>query len=175
MKNAFLAALTVSLLGCPSPHQAEADLSLTFNERVSRAVEIVDGKYPEAKLYEADGTADSPTSKPSGIDHLRVVFDGGENNTVIITEKAVGVFGKPELIPHPWCEDVVIEWPIDMDLSKANELKEAAGYTDPYGAVTLRNPLGPTLENPSFIFGGDPTQPYIWVDTVTGKVTGPSE
>jgi hypothetical protein len=36
--------------------------------------------------------------------------------------------------------------------------------------VTLRNPLGPTVSNPYFIFGGNPGKPYIFVDTVTGDV-----
>lgn len=78
--------------------------------------------------------------------------------------------GEPVLIPEPWLEDVVIQWPIAMDLPQANKLKEEAGYTNPYGAVTLRNPLGPTLGNPYFIFGGNPAEAYIFVDTVTGKV-----
>jgi hypothetical protein len=71
---------------------------------------------------------------------------------------------------EPWLEDVVIKWPVQMDLPQANELKEKAGYKEPYGAVTLRNPLGPKLSNPYFIFGGNPTKPYIFVDTVTGEV-----
>jgi hypothetical protein len=58
-----------------------------------------------------------------------------------------------------------------MDLPEANTLKEQAGYKEPYQYVTLRNPLGPTLTNPFFIFGNGPTQPYVFVDIVTGKVT----
>ncbi len=36
--------------------------------------------------------------------------------------------------------------------------------------MTLRNPLGPKLGNPYFIFGGNPSQPYVFVDVVTGQV-----
>ena len=144
---------------------------LSFNGRVNIAVRIVTGEYPEAKLYEADGTASGgPTTDPAKIDQLRVVFQNVDGSTVIIKETDYGEFGKPELIPHPWLEDIVIQWPVDMDLDKANSLKEAAGYTAPYGAVTLRNPLGPTVSNPYFIFGGNPAEPYIFVDTVTGDV-----
>ena len=57
-----------------------------------------------------------------------------------------------------------------MDLPEANQLMENAGYKDPYGAVTLRNPLGPKIGNPYFIFGGNPTKPYVFVDTVTREV-----
>ncbi|MDH3974275.1 MAG: hypothetical protein OEV42_08350 [Deltaproteobacteria bacterium] len=144
---------------------------LSFNGRVNIAVRIVTEKYPEAKLYEADGTASGgPTTDPAQIDRLRVVFRNTNNTTVIITETGYGEFGEPQLIPSPWCEDVIINWPVNMDLPQANELKEKAGYKNPYGAVTLRNPLGPTIGNPYFIFGGDPFKPYIFVDTVTGDV-----
>lgn len=144
---------------------------LSFNGRVNIAVRIVQEQYPEAKLYEADGTASGgPTTDPAKIDHLRVVFQNSDNTTVIIEETGYGEFGKPKLIDQPWVEDVVIDWPVEMDLPEANKLKEKAGYTEPYGAVTLRNPLGPTISNPYFIFGGNPSQPYIFVDTVTGKV-----
>ncbi len=144
---------------------------LSFNGRVNIAVRIVTEQYPEAKLYEADGTASGgPTTEPAKIDKLRVVFRNANNTTVIVKETGYGEFGKPELIPHPWLEDVVIQWPVDMDLDKANSLKEAAGFKNPYGAVTLRNPLGPKLGNPYFIFGGNPGRPYIFVDTVTGQV-----
>jgi len=145
---------------------------LSFNGRVNIAVRIVTEQYPEAKLYEADGTASGGlTTDPAKIDQLRVVFQNANNTTVIITETGYGEFGEPELIPHFWVGDLVIEWPVEMDLPQANELKEQAGYTEPYANVTLRNPLGPTKTNPYFIFGVNQMQPYIFVDTVTGKVT----
>lgn len=144
---------------------------LSFNGRVNIAVRIVKEQYQDAELYEADGTASGgPTTDPAKIDQLRVVFWNVGNTTVIIKEIAYGEFGKPQLIPEPWCEDVIIKWPVKMDLPEANKLKEEAGYKNSYGAVTLRNPLGPTLSNPYFIFGGNPAEPYIFVDTVTGKV-----
>jgi hypothetical protein len=144
---------------------------LSFNGRINIAVRIVIEQYPEAKLYEADGTASSgPTTDPAKIDQLRVVFQNVDNTTVIIKEVSYGEFGEPKLIPEPWLEDIVIQWPIGLDLPEANKLKEEAGYKDPYGAVTLRNPLGPTPSNPYFIFGGNPAEPYIFVDTVTHEV-----
>jgi len=144
---------------------------LSFDGRVNIAARIVKEQYPKAQLYEADGVASKgPTTDPAKIDHLRVVFRNADNSTVIIKETAYGEFGKPQLIQEPWLEDVIIQWPVKMDLPEANKLKEAAGYTQPYGAVTLRNPLGPTLGNPYFIFGGNPAEEYIFVDTVTGKV-----
>ena len=143
---------------------------LSFNGRVNIAVRIVTEHYPQAKLYEADGIATGgPTTDPAKIDRLRVVFSNINNSTVIIKETGYGEFGKPQLIPEPWLEDVIIEWPVKMDLPEANELMQKAGFKAPYGTVTLRNPLGPIQGNPYFIFGG-PSGPYIFVDTVTGQV-----
>ena len=144
---------------------------LNFVGCVNIAVRIVTEKYPDAKLYEADGTSSSGlTTDPLKIDELRVVFQNTNNSTVIIKSTRWGEFGEPELIPHPWLEDIVIKWPVKMDLTEANELKEAAGYKSPYGAVTLRNPLGPKISNPYYIFGSNPNEPYIFVDTITKKV-----
>jgi len=145
---------------------------LSFNGRVNIAVRIVTEQYPEAKLYEAEGVATAgPTTDPAAINQLKVVFQNADNTTVIINETGYGEFGPPELFDSPWGDDVVIEWPIDMDLPKANDLKEAAGFTEAYANVTLRNPLGPTVSNPKFVFGTSPQEPYVFVDTVTGEVT----
>lgn len=144
---------------------------LSFDGRVNIAVRIVTEQYPNAKLLEADGTASAgPTTDPEKIDQLRVVFSNVDNSTVIIRETGYGEFGKPQLIHEPWLEDVIIQWPVKMDLPDANRLKEQAGYKSAYGAVTLRNPLGPKPGNPYFIFGGNPAEPYVFVDTVTGAV-----
>lgn len=144
---------------------------LSFDGRVNIAVRIVTERYPQAKLYEADGVAtDGPTTDPAKVNRLRVVFQNVDNTTVIIKDTGYGEFGPPVLYPEPWLEDVVIPWPVEMDLPEANKLKEAAGYKNPYSTVTLRNPLGPVRGNPYFIFGGNPGSPYIFVDTITKKV-----
>jgi hypothetical protein len=148
---------------------------LSFNGRVNIAVRIVTEKFPQAKLYEADGVAlGGPTTHPAEINQLRVVFQNVNNTTVIIKETGYGEFGPPVLYPEPWLEDVVIPWPVEMDLEKANQLKEAAGFKGPYNTVTLRNPLGPVKQNPLFIFGLSGSQQYVFVDTITGKVTSGS-
>lgn len=148
---------------------------LSFDGRVNIAVRLVTEAYPQARLYEADGTASGgPTTDPAQIDQLRVVFQNVNNSTVIIKSTGYGEFGPSQLIPEPWLEDVVIAWPVAMDLDQANQLKMAAGYTDPYGAVTLRNPLGPKLGNPYFIFSTSQSGVYIFVDTVTGQVSATS-
>jgi hypothetical protein len=144
---------------------------LSFDGRVNIAVRMVAEVYPEAKLYEADGTASrGPTTDPAQIDQLRVVFQNVNNTTVIIKSTGYGEFGPPILFPEPWLGDIVIPWPVRMDLPQANELKENAGFKGAYNTVTLRNPLGPKPSNPYFIFGNGTGQGFIFVDTVTGEV-----
>lgn len=144
---------------------------LSFNGRVNIAVRIVKEQYPEANLYEADGIATGgPTTDPAQIDQLTVVFQYINSSTVIIKETGYGEFGPPEYIDSPVGDDIVIDWPIEMDLPKATELKVNAGYKDPFSNVTLRNPLMPGVTHPYFTFGVNQFQPYINVDTVTGKV-----
>jgi hypothetical protein len=145
---------------------------LSLNDRVNIARKIVTEQYPKTELYEADGTASGgPTTDPAKIDRLKVVFSNVHHTTIIIEETAYGKFGKPQHLQEPWLEDVVIQWPVKMDLPQANKLKEEAGYKKPYSGVTLRDPLvGPKLGNPYFIFGGNRSESYIFVDTVTGQV-----
>ncbi|HQT27259.1 MAG TPA: hypothetical protein PLK99_11830, partial [Burkholderiales bacterium] len=58
---------------------------LSFDGRVNIAVRIVTEQYPQARLYEADGTASGgPTTDPAKIDGLRVVFQNENDTTVII-------------------------------------------------------------------------------------------
>lgn len=144
---------------------------LSFNGCANIAVRIVTEQYPKARLYEVDGIATGgPTTDPNKIDYMRVVFQNADNTTVIIETIKWGEFGEPQLIKQPWVGDLVIDWPIKMDLPEATKLKEQAGFPEPFANVTLRNPLGPTRTNPFFIFGTNPSHPYIFVDVVTGQV-----
>lgn len=145
---------------------------LSFIGCVNIAVRIVTEKYPEAKLYEVDGVSSSGlTTDPLKIDELTVVFvNVADGSTVIIRSTGWGEFGEPESNPEPWTEDVIIQWPVNMDLVEANLLKEAAGYKASYLTVTLRNPMGPVIGNPCYIFSGDSNSSHVVVDTVTQKV-----
>jgi hypothetical protein len=165
--RASVVLMTVALIGGCDDDSGK----LSFNERVGLAIGIVQDKYPDAKLYEAQGTATGGWTKdPDAVDHMLVVFQNAGNTSVEIEETAEGVFGAPVLISEPWLEDVVIDWPVKMDLPEANQLKERAGYNIPFQEVTLRNPLGPTSSNPYFIFSTE-RGIHILVDTVTGRVT----
>ena len=143
----------------------------SFKERISIAIGIVTQKYPKAQLYEVDGIASNePTDDPSKIDQLRIIFRNTRNSTIIIKSTGWDTFSEPVYIPHPWCNEITINWPLKMDLNDANNLKEKAGYKSPYKIVALKNPLAPEFENPHFIFGTNNSEPYIFVDTITEKV-----
>jgi hypothetical protein len=143
---------------------------MSFNERVSIGIGIVAEQYPEARLYEAQGDATAgPTTDPDAIDHVRLVFQNVDNTTVVIDELSPGVFGAPKLEPFPWLEDVVIDWPVKMDLPEAVRLKEQAGNAVPFQHIVLRQPIFPGLIHPYFIFDS-PKGWYIFVDTVSGRV-----
>ncbi|AOJ08075.1 PepSY domain-containing protein [Burkholderia mayonis] len=145
---------------------------LGFKGRVTIAVRKVTEQYPHAKLYEVDGIASGgPTTDPKNIDKLRVVFQN-ESGTVIINSIGYDEFAPPVSYPTPWTGDVVIEWPVKLDLDEANHAKEAAGYKEAYDTVTVRNPLGPKRGNPFYIFGSGPdrAREFVFVDAITGKV-----
>jgi hypothetical protein len=151
---------------------------LGFNGRVSIAVRKVAEKYPSAKLYEVAAMATGgPTRDPAKIDRMTVVFlhpgDSIDSTDSAVTIESIGYseFGEPKVIPVPFLGDLVVEWPVRMDLSEANKLKEEAGFSKPYTRVILRNPLGPKETNPFFIFNvAGESSCYILVDTVTSEV-----
>ncbi|KAF9524437.1 hypothetical protein CPB83DRAFT_797973 [Crepidotus variabilis] len=126
---------------------------LSFLGNVNIAIRIVDKLYPKAQLYEVDGTTSDgkPTTDPIKINKLRVVFTADEG-TVLINSASWGEWNAPTYIPEPWLEDVVIPFPIDMDIVDAQAIKDKAGYTTEYAAVTLRWPLYPGTEEPYYIF-----------------------
>ena len=72
--------------------------------------------------------------------------------TAIITGTSWGEFGPIDFIAQPWLEDVVIPWPVQMELTEADQLLKQAGYAGPYGAITLRHPLYPGSTEPCYIF-----------------------
>jgi len=152
---------------------AHASAEPSFDERVNTAVGIVTQQFPRAQLYEAEGAASKgPTTDPEQIDEMRVVFRDGDHHTIFIKETSVGEFGPPVVAPVSWDGDLLIDWPVKMDLERANQLKDAAGYTAPYDSAILRAPFGSSdTGNPAFEFSSQPSNQHVFVDTVTGAVT----
>lgn len=142
---------------------------LDFLGRVNIAVRQVREKYPDAQLYEVDAVSKLPTTNPNDLSQLKVVFRAGRG-TAIIQSTGWGEFGPVQYIDQPWLEDVVIPWPISMDLSEADKLLKAAGYKGNYSTATLRHPLYPGVEQPFYIFGMT-TGEYVFVGVYDKKVT----
>lgn len=143
---------------------------LSYLGRVNIAVRLVTEKYPGAQLYEVDGVASKgPTTDPLNIDQLTVVFSLPNNHTATIASTGWGEFGPIQDIPSPWLEDVVIPWPIKMDLTDADRLLKAAGFTGSYFNVTLRHPLYPGVNEPEYIFCMG-RRIYVAVGVVSKKV-----
>lgn len=142
--------------------------TLSFLGFINIAVRLVKEQYPDAQLYEADTQAEHP-GQPSPLKFLRVVFSV-KGGTAILTSTTWGEFAPVQFIPQPWVEDVVIPWPIEMDIVKADSLLKQAGYTGPYGAITLRHPLYPGDNEPYYIFSMGGGQ-YVFVGVNDGKVS----
>lgn len=146
---------------------------LSFHDRIDKAVKIVRNDYPEAQLYRVEAYASRGlTNNPDYVDIIdRMVFTYSDNATIFIYENELGKFSKPELDPRSWLDDIVIAWPIKMKIDDAAKIKVNAGHTEPFRIVFLRHPILEDLKNPCFIFGGNPNEPDIYVDTVTKKIT----
>ena len=144
---------------------------LSFLGRVNIAVRLVQEKYPAAELYEVEALPPTPqqVSNPNALSKLKVVFRAGKG-TAIIESTGWGSFGPVQYIDQPWMEDVVIPWPVQLEATAADALMKKAGYTGTYGAMTLRHPLYPGVEQPYYIFsmtkGG-----YVFVGVNDRKVT----
>ncbi|KAI5806126.1 hypothetical protein EDC01DRAFT_785643 [Geopyxis carbonaria] len=136
----------------------KAGLPLSFLGNVNIAVRIVSAAFPGAELYEVNATLPRgvvmPTESAANLSQLKVVFRSGKG-TVIIKSTGWGSWSKPVYIPQPWLEDVVIPWPIKMEIDEAVKLMKGAGHTGPFWNCTLRHPLGPPGEpdyEPFYIF-----------------------
>jgi hypothetical protein len=125
---------------------------LSFNGCANIGLRLIKAFYPDAFLWEVDGTASPPSTDPRGLTSMRVVCSDGHNGTVIVRTTRWGEFGPPEYFRQPWVEDVKINWPVPMDLPEATEIVQGAGYKSPFGFVTLREPLYPFYREPLFIF-----------------------
>jgi hypothetical protein len=137
----------------------------TFTERVNRAIEIVTGEYPEAKLAQAYTTKLSPDSTYL----LKLDFHNKNETTVSIQETAAGQFEPPIFINQFLLGSANINWPVAVSLEQAMELKNKAGFDVPDNVFTLRLPVYPGDVHPLYIFGR--SVPYVFVDSSDGSVT----
>lgn len=145
--------------------------TLSFLGMANIAVRLVRDQYPGAQLLEGDGLSPSgPTTNVNDVNSWRFVFRTANGGTAFIHSTVWGEFGPITYVGQPWLEDVVIPWPIDMELTEAAQLKSNAGYNLPYRTVTLRWPLYPGINQPFYIFGQE-NGVYVFVGIYDKKVS----
>ncbi|KAA8905685.1 hypothetical protein FN846DRAFT_950250 [Sphaerosporella brunnea] len=138
---------------------------LSFIGFVNTAVNLIKAKDPEAKLYEVQATLPPgihiPATNPMALSLLKVIFRAGsKGGTWIIRSTGWGTWAQPQFIASSWGGDVIIPWPVKMDIVEAAMLMYKAGHTGPFWNCTLRHPLGP---------GGKPfDEPYYIFNMVNG-------
>lgn len=120
---------------------------------LDRAVQVARDQYPDAELYEADGSSEELTTDWHDIGTWRFVFRVEEGHVFVKTVKPWDDLDEPELIRKPWAGDVIIPMPLPMDIAEADQLlKDKGHYVGPYKTVTLRWPLSPGRNEPYYIF-----------------------
>jgi hypothetical protein len=144
---------------------------LTFLGGVNIAVRLVKEKYSDAQLYEVTARPPLPhlVSNPNNLSHLDLVFHTSKG-TAFISSIGWGEFGPITFVGQPWLEDVVIQWPIKMDITEADQLMKKAGYTGKYSVCVLRHPLYPGVEDPYYIFTMA-TGEYVFIGVDDKRVT----
>ena len=131
-------------------------------------------EFKNAVLLEADGTPASGTvTTADDITHWRIVFQNqttkGSKYRSAFMSATDGKLGDPVGNTEPYLEDVDINTVPTMTLATAVSKLRAAGHEEPFGAVTLRFPLGPGFDEPLYIFGFGSGE-YWSVGTRSGKV-----
>jgi hypothetical protein len=126
-------------------------------------------------VLEADGITKGGrgTRSASGVVAWRFVFQNPTGGNGIFSATlsygpAPKGFGRVRGYRTPFLDDVVIRRAPRMTLAAAVRRLRRAGHTGRFYNVTLRNPLGPRVTNPLYIFAF--ARRFVGVDTVTGRV-----
>ncbi|KAM0541470.1 hypothetical protein ACHAPJ_013235 [Fusarium lateritium] len=128
-------------------------LPLSWDGFVNIGYNLIKKQYPDAALYEVDATpvTRKPVSNEWGLVNNRIVC-GLNGKTAIIQSTGWGEFGPVQVIDSPWLGDVVINWPVSLEIHDAFSILRKGGYKQPVEAVTLRQPLYPGDDQPFYIF-----------------------
>ena len=130
--------------------------------------EMLDRTWVAAKTYEATAKLYECTT-PKDVSYVHSVFRGENNTTLMCNCDEHGNVSEVVSVDSPWLEDVVIRMPIKLDFNDACELLYAAGCPNTWVQCVLRNPLGPTHNNPEYIYSyGNGVN--VAVDTFTREV-----
>lgn len=137
--------------------------------------------FKNAVMLEADGQTKGhrAVKHARGIVRVRFVFDNQGTRGSKFASAYVNygpppnLFGKVHGVKSPFLEDRQIPHPPKMTLKNAVRRLRRAGYHDKFSNVTLRKPLTKNRHtHVLYIFGlgTGQDQPYVAVDTKTGKV-----
>lgn len=132
-----------------------------LNSLLKEAVSQLKKQYENIVFYEADGLATN-----NFVARWCLVFSvkGGTVKAYTSGHKVIhSVF-----YPTPWVEDQEIKYPLKRSMSDCLKLMHKAGYEEPVGAVTVRKPLYPGVDEPYFIFNIGTC--FVFVGINSGKV-----
>lgn len=147
---------------------ATSDQSGSFLDMLNQANAIVQQSYPGAQFYEADLNIEMAGSP------WRFVFNDPSThpvNSTVILKNYMGQFQlPPQHIDQPWLEDRVIPLPIQLDLAKAQALAQQQ-YSGNITQITLRWPLYPGVNEPSYIFTVPSRGGWVFVGVYSLRVS----
>jgi hypothetical protein len=124
--------------------------------------------YPEATLLESSPLLTSTvTELPDGVG-LRAVLHVAKG-TVVAQQSDPLADPQIDFSPSPWLGDMLLPWPVEMNLEEAESLLRNAGFASEYKTLTLRRPVYPGMIEPYFIFG-TLEHGFVFVGTSTKKV-----
>ncbi len=143
---------------------------MSFLGMIDGATKKVKQLDPSAKLYEASAESTPPIKDVQYLTQWRIVFRAGKsgNSTIYVDAATDGFIDEPVLVHSPWLQDVVISWPISMNLIQAQDVLRQAGYDGLIKTVVLRWPLYPGCHQPLYIFGDGTT--FVSVGTFDKSV-----
>lgn len=129
-------------------------IPISWDGFVNIGFNLIKKEYPDAQLYEIDATpaTKEPVFNEWGLVNNRIVCRLDGNKTAIIQSNGWGSFGSVQTIDAPFLGDVVLKWPVSMVIHDAFSILRKAGYEQAVSAVTLRQPLNPTDDQPFYIF-----------------------
>jgi len=125
----------------------------TFLARVKHALQLVEAKYPGAKLYNVHATTHNPegVTTPVLLTHLKIIFRV-DKGSVTIESPGYYSYGPLHYNPEQIMGNENIDWPVGMDAIEADSLIKKAGQSSPYSGLTLRHPLYPGITQTYYIF-----------------------
>ncbi|KAM0431455.1 hypothetical protein ACHAPT_005432 [Fusarium lateritium] len=131
-----------------------AGLPLSWDGFVNIGFNQIKEMFPEAELYEIDATpaTSEPVENEWGLVNNRIIARVDNVRTAVIRSNGWGSFSPVEVIQSPFVGDSVISWPVPLEIHQAFTILRKGGYQQPVGAVTLRKPLVPGIDQAFYIF-----------------------